>query len=198
MKYLTPNSFFREPLYNFANINLNQFYLTRRNFIPSVKNPQYLDHELKKLNIATYGGYGENRKNIWSGTYLDENKNYIHLGVDINVNKGTGLFCPFNAEIIDTFEDLDTKIGWGGRIILRHNKNGPFIILAHLDPRTLTNKKFLETGDAIGQVGTWPINGNTFEHLHLQLRYTDDFDRMDGYGSEQELMNNPCPFTTQI
>jgi murein DD-endopeptidase MepM/ murein hydrolase activator NlpD len=198
MKYLSPNSFLRWPTYNFVNINLNQFFLVRRNYISSVKDPQYLDKELKKLTFKTYGGYGENRKDIWRGTYLDKTNNYIHLGVDINVNKGTELICPFNAEIINVFEDIDTKIGWGGRIILRRKNDGPFIILAHLDPHTLTDKKHVKAGDLLGKIGTWPSNGNTFEHLHLQLRTTDDFDTMDGYGHESELMNNPCPFTTEI
>ena len=198
MKDLTPNSFFKSPHYNFVNINLNQFFLVRRNFIPSVKDPKYLDNELKKLNIKTYGGYGENRKDIWKGTYLDENANYTHLGVDININRGSDLFCPFDAEVIDVFDDTDTKIGWGGRIIIRKDKDGPFIILAHLDPHTLTKKNYVKMGESLGKIGTWPTNGNTFEHLHLQLRYTDDFDIMDGYGTEQELTNNPCPFTTEI
>jgi murein DD-endopeptidase MepM/ murein hydrolase activator NlpD len=198
MKYITPNSLFRWPPHNFVNINLNQFYLTRRNFIPSVKDPQYLDAELKKLNMRTYGGYGENRKDIWKGTYLDDTNNYHHLGCDINVPAGTELIAPFNAEVIDIFEDLDTKIGWGGRVILQRKKDGPFIILAHLNPRTLLKKKSVKLGDSLGKVGTWPTNGNTFEHLHLQLRLTDDFDTMDGYGSEADLMNNPCPFTTEL
>jgi hypothetical protein len=197
MKYLTPNSFFRWPPHSFVNINLNQFYLTRRNFIPSVKDPQYLDRELKKLNIATYGGYGENRKDIWKGTYLDNTQNYYHLGCDINVKKGTEIIAPCDLNVIDVFKDLDTKIGWGGRIILR-KKDGPFIILAHLDPHTITDQKYIKMGNPVGKIGTWPTNGNTFEHLHLQLRYTDDFDIMDGYGTEEELMNNPCPFTTKI
>jgi murein DD-endopeptidase MepM/ murein hydrolase activator NlpD len=198
MRYLTPNSFFKHPIYNFANINLNQFFLVRRNYIPSVKNPKYLDDELKKLNVKTYGGYGENRKDIWKDTYLDSTNNYYHLGCDINVEKGTEIITAFDAEVIDVFEDLDTKIGWGGRVILRLKKEGPFIILAHLDPITLTYKKYVNAGDLLGKIGTWPTNGNTFEHLHLQLRNTDDFATMDGYGSEQDLMNNPCPFTTEI
>jgi len=198
MRYLTPNSFFKHPIYNFVNINLNQFFLVRRNYIPYVKNPKYLDDELKKLNVKTYGGYGENRKDIWKGTYLDSTNNYYHLGCDINVEKGTEIITSFDAEVIDVFEDLDTKIGWGGRVILRLKKERPFIILAHLDPSTLTYKKYVKAGDLLGKIGTWPTNGNTFEHLHLQLRNTDDFATMDGYGSEQDLMNNPCPFTTEI
>ena len=199
MKYLKPTSFFNRLLMPvFVNINLNQFYLANKKNIPSVKDPSFLDVAIKKLNFYTYGGYGENRKDIWKGTYLDTNGQYIHLGVDINVKKSTTIISPFNAEVIDVFSDTDTKIGWGGRIILRKDKNSPFIILAHLDPRTLTDKKYVKIGNVIGNVGTWPTNGNTFEHLHLQLRKIENFDNMDGYGNENDLMDNPCPFTTEL
>lgn len=198
MKYLTHISFFSVPQTQFVALNLNQFFLVRKKKIPSVKDPQYIDSELKKLRFNTYGGYGENRKDVWKGTYLDEKKNYIHLGVDVNVKKGTELICPFPLEVIDVFTDIDTKMGWGGRVILRRKRNSPFIVIAHLNPRDLCDKKNLKLGEKIGSVGTWPENGNTFEHFHLQLTYETDFNTMDGYGYEDDLKNNPCPFTTEI
>jgi hypothetical protein len=182
------------------NINLNQFYLSKggKANIPSVKDPQYLDKALKSLKMITYGGYGEDRSDIWAGTYLQATQAFTHLGCDINVPHKTKVYFPFSAEIIDIHTDVDTQLGWGGRVILRKSKGSPYIILCHLDPHTLIDTKKKYASQYIGQVGTWPTNGNTFEHLHVQLRYTDDFESMDGYGYKKDLLNNPCPFTTKI
>jgi hypothetical protein len=199
MSYINITSLFKTP-YDFVPINLNQLFIQNKHLIPSVKDPYYINEVLRNLRMFTYGGYGENRKDVWNGTYLDETNGYFHLGVDINVYKNTPVFSPMDTKVIDVFTDTDTKIGWGGRVILQNEKNKPFIIMGHLDPISINVKKgqHLNTGELIGKVGTWPTNGNTFEHLHLQLRMTSDFDTMDGYGTESDLLNNPCPFTTKI
>jgi len=199
MSYINITSLFKTP-YDFVPINLNQLFIQNKHLIPSIKDPYYLNKVLRNLRMFTYGGYGENRKDIWNGTYLDETKGYFHLGVDINVYKNTSVFSPMDTKVIDVFTDTDTKIGWGGRVILQNKKNKPFIIMGHFDPTSINVEKgqHLNTGELIGKVGTWPTNGNTFEHLHLQLRMTSDFDTMDGYGTESDLLNNPCPFTTKI
>lgn len=185
---------------NYHPINLDQFYIANKAKIPSTKNPNYIDKLIKNLPEYSIGGYGEDRKNIWSGTYLDKTKGYMHLGVDINVPFGTEVYCPINAIVIDVFTDTDTKIGWGGRVILQSEPTAPYVILAHLDPSSICVKsgQELKCNELVGHVGTWPTNGNTFEHLHLQLRLSNDFDTMDGYGTEADLINNPCPFTTQV
>lgn len=103
---------------------------------------------------------------------------------------------------IDTFLDSDTKIGWGGRIILQsppYSKR-PYLVLAHIAPKSLWDDRFLLAnefygkGSTIGEVGTWPTNGNTFQHLHVQAVYDLDIMNFDGYGSIEDLKNNPNPF----
>lgn len=199
MRYISLNDLSFVPR-EYVPININQFYIANKPRIPSVKDPQYINKELKRVcgfNVGV-GGYGEDRSDVWSGTYLDKNENYIHLGVDINFKEGTCICSPCDGELIETFTDTDTKMGWGGRIIIRHKKSSPFILFAHLRPTGLTDRKRIKKGDVLGQVGTWPENGNTFEHLHLQFRNSDDFENMDGYGTKLDLINNPCPFTTKI
>ena len=200
MKYINPRSIFKWNQSNFIPINLNQFYLQNKDKITDTKNPAQINDLLRSLPYDTIGGYGEDRKDIWRGTYLDKTQQYVHLGVDINTVRHTLVYAPLTATVIDVFHDKDTKIGWGGRIILQSGKNAPYVIMAHLNPDTITVKvgDFINEGYYIGQIGTYPSNGNTFEHLHLQLRLTDDFDTMDGYGSYTDLVNNPCPFTTEV
>lgn len=188
---LNCNSFFDG---KFEYLNLNDFYLQNKSVITDTKKPELIQSALDSLKKNTYGGYGEDRKDVWAGTYMDEHKNYIHLGIDINVKTGTEVKCPFNALVIDIFTDTDTKIGWGGRVTLVSvHKPSPMLVLAHLDPKSLNNKRRYAKGEVIGRVGTWPTNGNTFHHLHVQAmnKLTGGY---DGYGFEKDLANSPNPF----
>src|SRR5579862_9902837 len=183
---------------DFDYINLNEFYLLNKVLIPDTKKPELIQSALNSLNKNTFGGWAEDRKDIWAGTYMDEAKTYIHLGIDINVKAGTPVKCPFDALVVDVFTDTDTKIGWGGRVTLsadRSEGSSPFLVLAHLDPSSLpTVNTAYNKGDVIGNVGTWPTNGNTFQHLHVQVmrKLTENY---DGYGLMNDLANSPNPFT---
>ena len=187
---LNCNSFF-DGDFNF--INLNHFYLRHKHLIADNKNPQHLQQTLNTLGKNTYGGYAEDRRDIWHGSYLDNHQNYIHLGIDINIAAGFSIRCPFDANVVDIFTDTDTKIGWGGRLILKQN-DSPYLILAHINPTTLINKSFVKKGEYLGAVGTWPTNGNVFEHLHVQAVKHLNFNTLDGYGYVHDLHNNPDPF----
>lgn len=197
---LTPNSFFNG---DFQEVNLNNLF-TSVNIYGN--KPELMQECLDKWHDFTYnhsyGGYGENRKDMWRGTYIEESKKYYHLGIDINVPAGTPIKCPFDGQVIDILKDKDLDIGWGGRIIIEsHNHYIPFLILAHLNPKTITRHGFLKKGDILGKVGTWPTNGNVFEHLHIQCldRYNNNekFDYFDGYGFKKDLKNNPNPFNIE-
>ena len=107
--------------------------------------------------------------------------------------------CPFDSEVINYFKDTDEKIGWGGRIILQQNETLPYLVLAHIEPNSLlTDKKFFKKGEYLGSVGTWPTNGNTFQHLHVQAVKDLDIDNFDGYGWRKDLDNNPNPFEVEF
>ena len=178
----------------FEYLNLNDFYLKYKELISDTKDPSKIQKVLNCLEKSTYGGYGENRKDIWKGTYMDKKQNYIHLGIDINVPGGLAIRCPFDADVIDTFKDTDTQIGWGGRYILQRKRTLPYLILAHIEPTSLIKRQSFEKDDYIGCVGTWPTNGNTFQHLHVQAVYDLNINDFDGYGNVKDLLNNPNPF----
>ncbi len=196
--YISLSSLFaRGRIMKFVPINLNQFYNKSNRSLSPIKDHVDFDKKIKELPFLTFGGYGENRKDMFKETYLAKHNSFIHLGVDINLSKGHGVFAPFQMEVLDIFKDTDTELGWGGRVIAKKvNTSGPFIIFAHLNPMSLTSETKLEKGERIGTIATWPENGNTFEHLHLQLTRSDDFASLDGYGHESDLSKNPCPLTT--
>lgn len=198
---LNCNSFFDG---DFEYLNLNEFYLKNQFSIIDTKNPSLIQDALNKLGKNTYGGYGEDRKDIWKGTYMDKTGKYIHLGIDINIKEGTSIYCPFDLHIIHYFKDTDTKIGWGGRLILQkypYTKGIPFLVLAHLEPKSILSPcygNYFPKESILGKVGTWPTNGNTFNHLHVQVVYNLDLDNFDGYGNIEDLKNNPNPFEVEF
>ncbi len=195
---LNCNSFFDG---DFEYLNLNEFYLKNQSSITDTKNPSLIQSALDSLGKYTYGGYGEDRKDIWKGTYMDKTGKYIHLGIDINVKVGTPIRCPFGLHVINIFNDTDTKIGWGRRLILQRHPYGkgvPHLILAHLQPETMLMADFIPAGSILGRVGTWPTNGNTFNHLHVQMVYDLNLDNFDGYGNAEDLKNNPNPFEVEF
>lgn len=190
--YINANSFF--PDRPFSYVDLNAWYLHYyQDSIVDTKNPWEVQHMVNGLDGSTYGGYAEDRSALWKGTYLDETGGYIHLGIDINVPKNTPVLSPFDADIIDRYLDADDKIGWGGRLLLRNPKR-KLLLLAHMEPNTLTLATKVKRGDVLGNVGTWPTNGNTFEHLHVQCVTTTDLKGLDGYGFYRDLLINPNPF----
>jgi murein DD-endopeptidase MepM/ murein hydrolase activator NlpD len=191
------NSFF-DGKFNY--LDLNHFYFHNKDIIKSSKNPKEIQNALEFFGYDsnTFGGYGENRKDVWKNTYLDATQGYIHLGIDINVRCGTPIEAPFDAIIVDSFKDTDTKIGWGGRIILEKDSSLPLLVLAHIDPTTLPESRRITKGQIIGKVGTWPTNGNTFNHLHVQCINHRNFKDFDGYGYMADLKNNPNPFLVEF
>lgn len=188
----------------FLEYDLNNIYIRNKKYIINTRNPQSIQDRLNylQLNNNHYGGYGENRKDIWKGTYLDETGGYIHLGIDINMGVGEVVRSPFDAWVLDRFTDKDTRIGWGGRLILGRTGFGvmngvwkyPLLVLGHLNPKSLTKKRYVKKGDILGTIGHWPENGNTFWHLHVQAINHIDFKNFDGYGFKHDLKNNPDPF----
>ena len=91
---------------NFNKINLND--LVKKHFNkeshlmkdPSKKQDMINCYQ-KAHNCISYGGWMENRSFMWSGTYMDKDRKYIHLGLDIAVNKGNLVTLPFDAKVID-------------------------------------------------------------------------------------------------
>ncbi len=165
----------------------------------------------KKLGVDfSYGGWLEDRSTLWKGSYLDQWKTYIHLGIDINAPAGTLIAASFDATVIKIDDDYPENGGWGTRIILKHANKPFYFIYAHLD-REIKNK----VGDLIlkdhilAKVGNAPYNGNWFPHLHVQCiteQYFKEIEEnnlwaeLDGYGHADETkidalrFPDPTPF----
>ena len=121
----------------------------------------------------TYGGYGEDRSEMWRG-FEDKSKKMIHLGIDVNnLDAGTPLTVPRPCTVVHTSYDAEHFNGWGGRVVLEMEtafRGCKFLIVGHLDPDTLPGVgTHIKYGEMLGLVGGKDSNGGWFTHVHFQL-----------------------------
>ncbi|MBP7829708.1 MAG: peptidoglycan DD-metalloendopeptidase family protein [Kiritimatiellae bacterium] len=192
-----------------ARINLDDeaaHWLARRPAAPDAPNP-LLDPAVCGQMIAevhrregadwSYGGYLEDRRRLWRGSYLEKSGAFIHLGVDFNVPRGTEFVAGFPAGIVVVDDDPDRDGGWGKRIILRPKMPGGDVLLiyAHLQNVRCRPGTHVPAGAVLAEVGGPPHNGNWHPHLHVQaIRrglfeeiLLERFSELDGYGRAEEL-----------
>lgn len=155
-----------------------------------------------------YGGWMEDRSFLWKGSYLDEKKTYVHLGIDVGFSAGMPVRATFSSKIVRVDDDYPEIGGWGARVILKHEKEPLYFIYAHLD-RNVACKvgDILKKESVFAKVGKPPFNGNWFEHVHIQAiidRYYCEieknnlWDEIDGYGSEKDIELNAKRFPDPI
>lgn len=186
---LTPHSFFKG---YFRDINLNLFF----KYTDAGNNTDVQQAELNKLGFNTFGGYGEHRGDMFKDTYLEKGKKFTHLGIDINLSKGTLVYCPFDCEVVDLLIDKDIDIGWGVRVVLKKRDCEFLLVIGHLELDFIypfRQKRFHEN-TILAKVGSRPTNGNVFEHIHVQAIKEENLKNFDGYGQIEDLINNPNPF----
>lgn len=159
----------------------------------------------------SYGGYLEDRRHVWAGSYLDRTGNYIHLGLDLNAPSGTlvAATCQARVMLIDT--DSDQAGGWGTRIFLapsQPDREPLLLIYAHIRAVRCQVGQTVLPGEIVAAVDDPPSNGNWYPHLHVQaIRktlfeeiLTERFEELDGYGppslvaSLRDDYPDPTPF----
>lgn len=150
-------------------------------------------HERSQVDFS-FGGFLENRSRMFAHTYMAKDQRFIHLGVDINLPSGCEVRFPFSVEILKTFCDEDTEIGWGTRVDLAHTRLPIVIILGHLAPliEVKAGDVLGKAGATIGTIGDPSINGGSDPHLHLQVMDRSIYESLvdtdlDGYGRVSEI-----------
>ncbi len=154
---------------------------------------EFLDDVHKKYSLDfSYGGWMEDRSFIWRGSYLDKEKIFIHLGIDINVPTGTDIATSSIVEVVKIENDYPLDGGWGPHIILKCLEKNIYLLYAHLDQKIdYKVGDIIEKNTIFAKVGHAPINGNWFPHVHIQTINPDYYDYLeknngwenfDGYG----------------
>lgn len=164
---------------------------------PEVCGRMIAEAQRRERAAWSYGGYLEDRRRLWRGSYLEKTGAFIHLGVDFNVPRGMALITGFPADIVVVDNDCDRDGGWGERIILRPEIPGGDVLLiyAHLQNIRFKPGDRVPLHAVLAEVGGPPHNGNWHPHLHVQAirrKLFEDillahFHEFDGYGHPDEL-----------
>lgn len=203
----------KDKTFGYVNLNLEASeWLANKKFVED-KNPlldpvicqQMVDDVHRKYHLDfSYGGWMEDRSLLWRGSYLESKKNFIHLGIDLNVPAGTEIALGFDVEIVKVDDDYPEDGGWGPRITVRHLSQPVYLIYAHLgrEIKQQVGDK-VRAGEVFARVGEPPFNGNWFPHLHVQtispeyfaeLEKNNSWGQLDGYGSLNDLTINAARF----
>lgn len=208
-------------------MNFNQFgaqWLKKKNLTASeLVKPHVvaqIDRDYCALHsiLWTYGGWMENRSDVWAETYLKKDARFLHLGVDCSVPHGTQVLAVADGFVIHAGNDRQTWPvgGWGGYVVQLLNLDKAVIaeqythalIYAHLGDLQCTRYQAIRKGEKIGLIGTSQRNGGWSPHLHLQLEseikgienWQKYMDELDGYGKAEELAYwaKRCPDPTPL
>ena len=159
-----------------------------------------LDEFHQRLGLRwSYGGWLEDRRDLWAGSYLEKEQNFVHLGIDFNVPAGSLVEVDHLVKVIRIDTERPPQIGgWGTRVTVELvEQRGIYLIYAHLEARPLcTHGEILKPGTRFGAVGHAPENGNWYPHLHFQVidkncpqAFQFDWSTYDGYGHASEIKN---------
>jgi len=212
IKLIAKNKEFIEPIIKFNNqndflildlsLNNNELYDFDISDINEFNN--YISTKLssRKKKYIGIGGYGEDRLIYKRSKHFDGNgeARSIHLGIDIWVDEGTSVYCPFPG-IIHSFKNNSGFGDFGPTIIIEHLLEGIifYTLYGHLSLESIENiseKQMIRKGDEIGKIGSSIVNGNWPPHVHFQVIKDMLGKKGDFFGvappSEKEYYFNLC------
>jgi hypothetical protein len=144
----------------------------------------------------TWGGYEEDRTELWAGTYLDalaanNTERVIHCGVDINVPHGTVTKAGIHGTVRYCGYDYPLPGGWGSYVVIEPSEphSEYLFIYGHLGGVVVAAGEVVTPESKLGPIGNSPFNGIWFPHLHFQVvekqalekDLENDFLKVDGY-----------------
>ncbi|MFT5275744.1 MAG: 4-aminobutyrate aminotransferase-like enzyme, partial [Saprospiraceae bacterium] len=135
-----------------------------------------------QLGEEWLGLYGEPRLVYTSpafrqGPHKSSDRRTVHIAVDVFAKQGHEIYAPLDGWV-ETVENRDHHLDYGGVIILRHQteQGYPFYTLyGHLNPEVttlLSEGQFVKRGEAFCRLGGPNENGGWPPHVHFQLALT--------------------------
>ncbi|MBI4992392.1 MAG: peptidoglycan DD-metalloendopeptidase family protein [Candidatus Harrisonbacteria bacterium] len=171
--------------------------LTTKDAADPGKYVNLVDRIHQDLGVAwTYGGWLENREQLFADTYLQETGAWIHLGIDINVPVGTPILAALKGTVYLVNTDYPEPGGWGNFVIVKHEikKVVFYSIYGHLASSGLVSSGVnVINGRVLGKVGTYNENGFWRPHTHFQfiseaeMKKRENPFTLDGYGKPEDL-----------
>ncbi|MET7030315.1 aminotransferase class III-fold pyridoxal phosphate-dependent enzyme [Sediminicola luteus] len=163
-----------------------------------------LQNEVPSKILA--GGYLEPRPIYTSDAYdkignKGRESRTIHLGVDFWLLALTPVHALFEGEVVAAVNDAGDK-EYGGLVILKHQESDLefYTLYGHLTVSSALKHKVgdkVGVGETIGELGSYPENGNWAAHLHFQvmlsmLNYKIDYPGV-AYYNQLSVWKSICP-----
>jgi 4-aminobutyrate aminotransferase-like enzyme/Ser/Thr protein kinase RdoA (MazF antagonist) len=163
-----------------------------------------LQNEVPSKILA--GGYLEPRPIYTSDAYdkignKGRESRTIHLGIDFWLPALTPVQALFEGEVVAAINDAGDK-EYGGLVILKHKEDKLefYTLYGHLTVSSALKNKIgdtLKAGKIIGELGSYPENGNWAAHLHFQvmlsmLNYKIDYPGV-AYYHQLAVWKSICP-----
>lgn len=196
----------RDKIFGYVNLNSAAEQWTQTRDIASDQPNPLLDPKVCQAMVQdihrqlgldfSYGGWMEDRRSLWRGSYLDVDQKYLHLGTDFNVPPGTSVASDNAGVIVRVDTDVPVESGWGTRVVIRPDDQPVFILYAHLAATIPCRVGMrVRAGDVFARVGRAPHNGGWFPHLHVQCidadhfieLFKNDLQDLDGYGDPADI-----------
>ncbi len=166
--------------YGYLNLDLAaQAWLTERghSLRSSILKDPHVAHQMEEDSHArfglrwSHGGWMEDRSILRRGSYLDKEKLYLHLGIDLNVNPGTAVHTTSHGVIVYVGDDKESfgAGGWGKHCILYMDDVRMALLYAHLGYIAVMVGMEVVPGTPLSTVGDTHENGGWRPHLHMQL-----------------------------
>lgn len=130
MSYAVTHLFPNLPFKPWQHFDLNDTFLHSNTLInPRIPSEQ---ENLIPNETYTYGGFGEDRKDVWNG-FEEKASRMVHLGIDINgLPVGQAVSTLVNGKVVFASHDNITFNGWGGRVIIHETDNDRYWLFGHL------------------------------------------------------------------
>lgn len=136
---------------------------------------RYIFGKMAEFNTpVAIGCYSENRVIYRRSTHFQgSDSRSIHLGIDIWAEAGTEVYSPLSGRI-HSFRDNKGYGDYGPTIILEHSLEDVkfYTLYGHLSMDSLLNlikDQKINKGEKIGNIGSFPENGDWPPHLHFQI-----------------------------
>ncbi len=132
----------------------------------------------------TLGGYLEDRRVAWSGSYLNDEA-ALHVAIDVNLPAQTAISLAQDATLVHTQHDPGQNGGWGGVAIFKLDQpvgSISHVLYAHLARGSVrhTIGTHIKVGEVVAHLGEEHENGGWYEHVHIQAMTQTAWDDTQG------------------
>jgi hypothetical protein len=158
---------------------------------PEIMSEAIAEYHQKNSLQWSWGGFFEDRTELWRGSYLSGD--ILHAGIDVNLPVRSQIYAPCAGKLLLVDDDEDPSGGWGLSVALEPDLQllsvPVILIFAHIDEIALCSGDRVEHAAPFARIASANVNGGWWPHLHIQAveksfyqrEQMNAFPKLDGY-----------------